>query len=379
MADANSRLDPVGVIPTPADLIARAEALVPLLRGEAREAERLHRLTDRTVKALEDAGIFRMIRPAHRGGYGTDPATLSKVITTIASGCASTTWILMIYISIFQLAELLGEETLAEIYAAQHPRIAGVFGRDGATLVRTEGGYKVRGEGFWPFNSGCRHADWDLLMCSVEEEDGSRWKAFAGVPTADLEMCDDWDVMGASGTGSNGVRCGAIFVPGHRVAPVPANFMGVFREDLSAATSCALPLGMARHALEAFVELARTCSINHLGYASMGDAPAVQTALAMSAADIKLIECYQQFVLSPYTGGPERSAEDAALLSPGSVRCIELARGVIERLLALAPSTEIHRSGALQRLLRDIHTFQHQHAMTPHIAYEQYGRRFFAS
>lgn len=375
MAEADAKPD--GAAPFAEELIARAEALVPLLRANAREAERLRRLTDDTVSALEEAGIFRMIQPAHRGGYGTDAATMSKVITSIASGCASATWIVMIYISVCQLAELLGEETLAEIYADPHPRIAGVFGRDGATLVRTDGGYRVRGKGFWPFNSGCRHAAWDLLMCSVEEEGGSRWKAFAGVPTADLDMCDDWDVMGASATGSNAVRCDEIFIPAHRVAPVPADFMGVFRADLSAATSCALPLGMARHAVDAFVELTQTRGINHLGYERMGDAPAVQAALAMSAADIKLIECFQQWVLSPYTGGPERTPEDAALLSAGSVRCIELARGVIERLLALAPSTEIHRTGSLQRLLRDIHVFQHQHAMTPHIAYEQYGRRFF--
>lgn len=51
---------------------------------------------------------------------------------------------------------------------------------------------------------------------------------------------------------------------------------------------------------------------------------------------------------------------------------------MIESLLALAPSTEIHRSGALHRLLRNVHVFQHQHTMAPFINYEQYGRNFFA-
>ncbi|MDG2005423.1 MAG: hypothetical protein P8J20_19035 [Novosphingobium sp.] len=379
MAEADSRRRAGQGAPSPEELIARAEGLVPLLRANAAEAEKLHRLTDETVRALEDAGMFRMIQPVHRGGYGTDPVTMSKVITTIASGCAATTWIMMIYISVAQLAELLGEQTLGEIYADEHPRIAGVFGKDGATLVRAEGGYQVRGEGHWPFNSGNRHAAWDLLMVSVEEKDGSRWRAFAGVPTAELETCDDWDVMGASATGSNSVCCGDIFIPEHRVAPVPANLMAVFRPESSAATSCALPLGMARHALDAFVELAGSVGINHLGYARMGDASAVQSAVATAAADIKLIECFQQWVLSPYTGGTAMDAQDKALISASSVRCIELARGVIERLLALAPSTQIHRSGALQRLLRDVHVFQHQHAMTPFINYEQYGRNFFDS
>jgi alkylation response protein AidB-like acyl-CoA dehydrogenase len=196
---------------------------------------------------------------------------------------------------------------------------------------------------------------------------------------ADLTLCDDWDVMGASATGSNSVRCGELFIPEHRVAPVPRDFMGTFRADLSAATSCALPLGMARHALDAFVGLTKTRGINHLGYEHMGDAPIVQSAIATAAADIKLIDCYQQWVLSPFTGGPARKPEEAALVSAGSTRCIELARGVIERLLALAPSTEMHRTGALQRLLRDVHVFQHQHAMTPFITYELYGRRYFSA
>jgi len=52
---------------------------------------------------------------------------------------------------------------------------------------------------------------------------------------------------------------------------------------------------------------------------------------------------------------------------------------VIERLLALCPSTEIHRTRPIQRLLRDMHVFEHQHAATPFINYELFGRRFFAS
>jgi alkylation response protein AidB-like acyl-CoA dehydrogenase len=184
--------------------------------------------------------------------------------------------------------------------------------------------------------------------------------------------------MGAMGTGSNSVSCGALFIPEHRMARVPPDLRKVMRADVAAAMNCALPLGIARHALEVFVELANTRGINHLGYARMGDAPVVQTAVATAAVDIKLIECYQQWVLSPFTGGPPMALQDAAVAAIGSVRCFELARGVVERLLAVAPSTEIHRTQPIQRLVRDIHVFQHQHAATPFINYEAFGRRFFA-
>jgi alkylation response protein AidB-like acyl-CoA dehydrogenase len=212
----------------------------------------------------------------------------------------------------------------------------------------------------------------------VEDHDGSTWPAFAAVPMSELTICEDWDVMGAMGTGSNSVSCVDLFIPEHRVARVPQSILGVIRSDVSAAMNCVLPLGMARHAFEVFIELARTRGLNHLGYTRMGDAPVVQSAVAAARVDIKLIESYQQWVLSTLTveGGIDR--QEAAIMPIGSVRCFELARGVIERLFALCPSSEIHRTRPIQRLLRDVHVFEHQHAASPFINYELYGRKFFA-
>ena len=43
------------------------------------------------------------------------------------------------------LAEMLSDEALAEIYAYPHPKIAGVFGKTGAVLESIDGGFRVRG------------------------------------------------------------------------------------------------------------------------------------------------------------------------------------------------------------------------------------------
>jgi len=375
MFDASSKPHAKLAAPSADVLVGRAAAMVPLLRDNATKGEQLRRLPDESVQALQQAGLFRMLQPINRGGYGTDAVTVSKVLTLIASGCASTAWVMMIYSSVAQLAELLSEEALSEIYADSHPRVAGVFGRAGAVAQRVAGGFRVRDTGRWPFNSGCHHATWDLLRLTVEEPDGSTWPAFAAVPMSELTICDDWHVMGAMGTGSSSVTCGEIIIPGHRLARVPKDLRGVIRSDISAAQNCALPLGMARYALEAFLELARTRAINHLGYTRMGDAPVVHTAVARAAVDIKLIESYQQWALSAFASAAEIDPRDAAFQSIGPVRCFELARGVVENLLALCPSSEIQLAGPIQRLLRDMHVFEHQHALTPFINYELYGRR----
>jgi alkylation response protein AidB-like acyl-CoA dehydrogenase len=185
--------------------------------------------------------------------------------------------------------------------------------------------------------------------------------------------------MGALGTGSNGVTCGAIFVPAHRVGRIGADVRLFTRPDLSAAQGVAMPLGMARYALESFLELAQTRGINHLAYEKMADAPVVHDAVARAAAAIALIEAFQHWVLSTLDPATGRPGIDTALISAGGVRCWQLAREVIEILYALCPSTEIHLTSPIQRLLRDVHVFQHQHAMAPFIAFELYGRKLCAS
>jgi 3-hydroxy-9,10-secoandrosta-1,3,5(10)-triene-9,17-dione monooxygenase len=102
MVDAQTTSEGVPAPPAPSELIARAEALVPLLRENAVEAERLRRLPESTIRGLEVAGMFRMTQPEHRGGYDSDPATVSEVTILIASGCPSTAWVMMIYSSVAQ-------------------------------------------------------------------------------------------------------------------------------------------------------------------------------------------------------------------------------------------------------------------------------------
>ena len=163
-----AKLDDTSVAPSSAELISRAQSLIPLLRANASLADRLGRLPDDNIRAIEEAGLFRMLRPANRGGYGTDAATAAAAMTHIASGCPATAWVVQIYSGIGRMAESLPEETLAEVYAERpNAKFAGTFGAAGAVCEAVDGGSRIRGRGRWPFNSGCHHADWDLLRVSL--------------------------------------------------------------------------------------------------------------------------------------------------------------------------------------------------------------------
>jgi 3-hydroxy-9,10-secoandrosta-1,3,5(10)-triene-9,17-dione monooxygenase len=355
--------------PSSEELVARAEALIPLLRRNALEAEYLRRLPDETIEALHDAGLLRIARPAHRGGYASDPATIARVTTAIASGCPATAWVAMIYNTVVHLAELLPEQAMEEVYAEPDPRIAAVFGRTGALLDEVEGGWRVRGQGRWPFNSGCHHAQWDLLRVELARADGTIEPAFVIIPFADLTIADDWHVMGACGTGSSTVTCGEIFVPAHRVAPL---FSVPVREAVPAALvmaqNVALPLGMTRYAIEAFLDMAKNHGISHLGYERMLDAPQVQVAVSKAQVNAKMLEAFQHYMLSGVDSG------DPRLLLTAATACFRLAREAIEALWEAAPSPVIGLNYPLQRLMRDALAFEHQQAFSSFIHHELYGR-----
>ncbi len=368
-------LDGEWAAPGSAELIGRAESLIPLLRANASLAEQLGRVPDENVKAIEEAGLFRMLRPAKRGGYGTDAATAAAAMTHIASGCPSTAWVMSIYSGIGRMAESLPEQTLADIYAERpNARFSGTFAAAGAVCEAVDGGVRIRGRGRWPFNSGCHHADWDLLRVSIEERDGTASDAFCLIPLSELTIADDWHVMGAAGTGSNSVECGELFIPEHRVSRRIADaFKALQVGDSSYAFTAVLPLGMARYALEAFHDLARNRGIRMLGYERMYDSAIVQTAIATAHTNVKTIESYQHWVLSTLQPGAERIT-DPMLTGAGGTQCYKLAREAIERLFEVCPTDEIRLDRPIQRLLRDLLAFTHQGAMAPYANWERYGR-----
>jgi 3-hydroxy-9,10-secoandrosta-1,3,5(10)-triene-9,17-dione monooxygenase len=76
------------------ELLARAEALVPVLRERAPRAEQLRRLPDETIADLHSSGLFRMLQPSRVGGSELPYRALFELTAVIGQGCGSTAWVL---------------------------------------------------------------------------------------------------------------------------------------------------------------------------------------------------------------------------------------------------------------------------------------------
>ena len=79
--------------PTPAELLARARAMIPSLKARAAQAEADRRVPTETIAEMQAAGFFRILQPKRWGGYEMDPQAFFDVQMALAEGCMSTGWV----------------------------------------------------------------------------------------------------------------------------------------------------------------------------------------------------------------------------------------------------------------------------------------------
>lgn len=65
-------------------LVARAQALKPVLAARGPQADELRRVPDETIADFRDAGFFRMLQPARWGGLEVEPRTFFDVQLIVA-------------------------------------------------------------------------------------------------------------------------------------------------------------------------------------------------------------------------------------------------------------------------------------------------------
>ena len=65
-------------VPTKAELIARAEALLPALRERSADVEKSRRMSDETVRELRAAGFPKILQPKRFAGYELGPDTVRE-------------------------------------------------------------------------------------------------------------------------------------------------------------------------------------------------------------------------------------------------------------------------------------------------------------
>lgn len=79
--------------PTAEELVARARALIPSLRGRTAKCEEERRIPQENLDEMFEAGVFNALKPKRYGGYEMGWDTFCDITLKIAEGCGSTGWI----------------------------------------------------------------------------------------------------------------------------------------------------------------------------------------------------------------------------------------------------------------------------------------------
>ncbi|WP_410670887.1 acyl-CoA dehydrogenase family protein [Amycolatopsis sp. cmx-4-68] len=351
-------VEPLPVRPpeTAAEILARAQALAPVLRDRAEEIERARRLPADVVDLLRGTGVFRMGFSRAHGGPELTSAEQTEVIEALAYGDAGAGWCAMIGSDTGLYASFLDHAVAEAMFPSLDMATAGLLFPHGRAEI-VPGGYRLTGR--WPFGSGVTHADWVVsgafLYRDGEPEHDS---ILLMVPKADVEVLDTWHTTGLAGSGSCDYTITDVFVPAEHTltfADVRGGSGPLAQPEVHMRNMPGVALGVARAALDHATDAAVA--------AGREDDYRTQTTIADCEGDFAVARegVYgalrrQHEVLAAGGTLDDLTPRDRAALPLSRRHAFRTARSIVTRLYDLVQTTAIYRPSPLDRWLRDTTT-----------------------
>ncbi|MET8977511.1 acyl-CoA dehydrogenase family protein [Streptomyces sp. NPDC004539] len=370
---------------TGAELVARANALVPLLRSNIARTEHLGNPAPENLAALADAGLFRLTTPARYGGLHPSMRTQVQIISEVGRGCASTGWIVANHAASTEFTLVLPDEATEEIFGDNPDAIFLSAGcAPDARAERVPGGLRVSARA--PYASGCEISDWALLIGIPLHEDGEvRGAVNALVALTEAKVERTWDVAGMSGTGTHAMTVTDVFVPERRTVVVEKDNLDRLEELLSPSElvkgnlhSLSSLVGAAHGALDLVrASLERGRPIVYSTYRRAADSPAIQQAFTeathlVDTATLHMLHVADEFdALAPGTELPRVARARARMHSASA---LSRAREGMQKLLDVAGTSGFANANALQMYWRDLEVGSRHAMLGLPMILEDYGR-----
>ncbi|OIJ65006.1 acyl-CoA dehydrogenase family protein [Streptomyces mangrovisoli] len=352
--------------------------MVPLIRSEAAEIERIGEMTPAVLDALQDAGVFTMAMPPELGGTALGASDVVEVVSALAKGDGSVAWMAFVAAGM-RMVSTFPQPLVDDVFALRDSWAgplcigASVFSTSVGDARKVDGGWMVSGT--WRFGSGSKHTAWAAVGVEFETPHGPG-RGMAVLPREDFRILDDWKVMGLSGTSSNGITTdGEVFVPDHRIVDLreldqmmgsgPSRYTGLAYQTGMRGTmitisvyTISIALGMAEGALESFTEQARTHRPFNLPYPTVADMPTVQVVAGKARAMINIagtvIRSHAAEVDRRAVAGKDFSPEEESEMTLDLVYAARLCEEAINSLQVALGSSTMRLSNPIQRFVRDI-------------------------
>lgn len=367
--------------------VEAARALQATLRARADEIEQARRLPADLSERFAEAGFYRLCVPAAYGGLESAPAVTAETIETLARADGSAAWCVFIAATSGTALAALPPESARAVFAHERVLLSGVFAPRG--VAEREGdAFRVNGE--WAWGSGTQNADWVLCGCRLHEAGaplvdahGAPRQAMMLVPAAEVEFLDTWHVSGLCGTGSTDFAVRGALVPeacavGVLARPLERPLYAFPQFGLLAMGIAAVSLGLARHAIDALIELANAKKPDGSGR-TLAERTSTQSEVARAEASWRSARLFFYASLE----GAWRTAQATGRLEVPERRDLRLATThathacaeIASAMYRLGGGSAVYRRSPLQRIFRDANVAT-QHMMVSPSTLELTGRLF---
>ncbi len=366
-----------------------ARALAPRIRERADEIEATRQLPRDLVMEIATARLFKIGVSEAEGGLGADILTTLRVIEEVARADGSTGWCLAMGINTFRQSAQFETSVRRKIFHSDPVGVSAGSANPRGRAVAAPGGYRVTGH--WFFASGCMHSSALHGACKVFDDDAPRRRPNGDqevriayfVPKSGARIIDTWNVSGMRGTGSHDVEVQDLFVPEEHTFSAldlrarvtgPMNRMHGF--DLAGCGFCCVGLGVARAAIDEFVELAQI-KVPRSSSELLRDKGIVQARIGEAEALLRsgralLFDVVGEMWRTALAAQPitERQRADLRL---AMTHAAQSAAKATHMVCATAGTTSIFTSSPLERYARDAEVVT-RHNQLQFVNYEAVGR-----
>ena len=369
----------------------KIQSLAPLVREHADRAEREAQLTHEVADALIDAGLFRVFLPRSMNGGELAIPEVLRLIEELARIDASAGWNFAICSGGPLFGHYLSRSAFEKIFADPRASAAGSLNPMTSQATKVEGGWRFSGRACNASGSG--HATHLIAAALILHDgapqfvDGFPMLRAGTFPIQHAKILNTWSTSGMRGTGSNDCIFENVFVPDEftfdwingQSTWMRGPFGNIPLVLKLGGTLAAVILGTARHALEAFVEIARA-KVPVGTRATLRERPIAQTQYAQAEGMLNAARAYfyhaNEKIWQKGEAGETFSLEDRAQARLGNVTPVKLALQAIDLVADAAGMSAAQAASPIERCWRDAHTAS-QHVLLNTARFEVIGRVLF--
>ena len=370
-------------------LLDRARALIPALTERAPAAAAARRLPPETIAEYHAAGILRILQPKRFGGRQGRFSLFSRIVEELTYGCASSAWVYAVLAEHQWIIAQYPEKAQIDVWGDDPQAVASSSLAPRAAAKRVAGGWRLSGR--YPFSSGCDYAQWAILGAFLGEMGDPRHIAYLLAPLDEIEIVDDWQVLGLAGTGSKSLVLHDAFIPEHRCVMVSDLFAGtppgalvhpdypVLRAPRGFLVSYSLPpvaIALGRRALD--IACAALAGRVSRGVTKLAESEVVQMAIGEAAAAIDvatmLLHTGRESSTAAVSSGRKITEAEALRARRDMVYAQHQVSWAVDRLCELKGARWVYDSDELGAIRRDVMTILTHHAASRQAAMAPYGR-----